>query len=314
MFLDQLLRELPDATVIGKTEEIQINAIAHDSRDVQPGALFVCIRGLKADGHRFADDAVQKGAVALVCEELPALGGEKMVGSAGALETTEGLVVVLTPDSRVALGRLAAAFYGRPSDKLRLIGVTGTNGKTTTTYFTEALLSRAGRPAGVIGTIGAKMGKETLAPHLTTPEPLELQRLLSRMVEAGVKYVTMEVSSHAMALNRVEGCEFDTAIFTNLSRDHFDFHRNFDDYFRAKLKLFSSLGQNARKPGPKVAVLNADDLHSAEIARQISGRLDRILTYGITEKADLQAEILTVSRKGSSFVMQTPAGSMVVNL
>ncbi len=300
VFLEQLLQVLPDATVIGDAKKIEIKAIANNSKDVQPGALFVCIRGLKVDGHQFADDALKKGAVAIICEELP--------------ELSEKPVEVLVPDSRLALGRLAAAFYGYPSDKLRLIGVTGTNGKTTTTFFIEALLSRAGRPAGIIGTIGIKIGEKMLPPHLTTPEPLELQRLLGRMADAGVKYVAMEVSSHAMALNRVEGCEFDTGIFTNLSRDHFDFHRSFDDYFRAKLKLFSSLGQSARKQGPKIAVLNADDPYSAEIAREVSGRLDRIITYGVTERADLQAEILTVSRKGSSFVMQTPAGSMVINL
>ncbi len=192
---------------------------------MQPGDVFVCWQGLQHDGHEFVAEAYRRGAVAAVAERpVPGEGG-----------------LVVVPDGREALALLSAAFYGFPSRRLRLIGVTGTNGKTTTTHLSKPCLEQAGHKVGLIGTIHHLIGNEVLQTHRTTPESLDLQRLLFQMAERGMEYAVMEVSSHAVALKRTVGTEYDVAVFTNLSLDHLDFHADLDDYAAAKAQLFASL-------------------------------------------------------------------------
>ena len=210
-----------------------LRGLAYDSRKVAPGELFVAIPGLKQDGRRFIGDALGRGAAAVVFD-----GPDVLAGS----ETGR----VLVPSARQALARLADAYFGHPSRALTVVGITGTNGKTTTSILVDALLRARGRPTGLIGTIEYRIGEERLPASQTTPEALELQSLLARMVEAGVAGVAMEVSSHALALHRADGIEFDVAVFTNLTQDHLDFHVTLDAYRDAKARLFVLLAAGAK--------------------------------------------------------------------
>ncbi len=239
MLLDALL----DKTVLGRLPAA-VTGIAYDSRKVAPGDLFVAVVGLKQDGRRFVGDALGRGASAVVLE-----GPDILDGSA------TGRVIV--PSTRDALARLADAYFGRPSGALTVVGITGTNGKTTTSLLVDALLRAGGRATGVVGTIEYRIGTERLPAGQTTPEAVELQSLLARMVERGVAGVAMEVSSHALALHRVDGIEFDVAVFTNLTQDHLDFHGTLDAYRAAKARLFRLLAAG-RKPH-RAAVINTDD-------------------------------------------------------
>ncbi len=225
MHLMDLLDVLEEASVIGD-RDIEVNGIAYDSRKTKPGDVFVCIKGFRHDGHRYAQEAKRRGAVALVIEK--------------EVQGVEGIPLILVPNGRRALALLADRFYGSPSTKLRLIGVTGTEGKTTTTYLIEAVLRAAGLKVGLIGSIVNRIREEEEAT-LTTPESLDLQRLLHEAVEAGIEHVVMEVSSHALTLNRVAQCEFDVRVFTNLNSDHLNLHGDFQSYLKAKATLFSCL-------------------------------------------------------------------------
>ncbi len=203
--------------------DVEIDAITHDSRRVTPGACFACIPGETTDGHDHAPEAVARGAVALLVERiLP-------------LDVAQARV----PMVRAALGPVAAALYGHPSSSMRVLGVTGTNGKTTTTYLLDAIARRAGDRVGVIGTVGARVAGESIATTHTTPEASDLQALLARMRDAGAATVAMEVSSHALAQHRVDGVEFAAVCFTNLSHEHLDYHGSLDAYFEAKARLFT---------------------------------------------------------------------------
>ncbi|MGH7320596.1 MAG: Mur ligase family protein [Candidatus Rokuibacteriota bacterium] len=222
-----------------------IRGLAYDSRNVQPGDLFVCLCGAKDDGHRHAADAARRGAVAILGER-PA-------------EGLDGLPQITVADSRSELARLAARFYGEPSTSLHLTGVTGTEGKTTTVYLLDAILRGAGRATGMFGTIVNRVRACSEPATLTTPESLDLQRLLWECVQAGVTHVVMEVSSHALAQGRVAGCEFDQAVCTNLHSDHLDFHGTLERYRAAKAALFAGLGRGPTKAGVGLGVVNADD-------------------------------------------------------
>ncbi|HEX6970938.1 MAG TPA: Mur ligase family protein, partial [Limnochordia bacterium] len=224
--LEQLAAALPKRRLT-RGASVPVSGICYDSRRVVPGDLFVCVRGLRYDGHDFAGEAASKGAVAIVAErELPDV----------------ALPQVIVPESRLALALLAAAFYDYPSSRLRLIGVTGTNGKTTTTHLIKAILEAAGWKTGLLGTIHNMIGDQELAATMTTPESADLLMMLDRMVNAGVRAAVMEVSSHALALQRTAGCEFDGAVLTNVTQDHLDFHPTFADYLEAKTRLFRELG------------------------------------------------------------------------
>ena len=220
--LTRLLIAAPDATVHGDPHVPVIDVVA-DARQAGDGALFFCVRGEQRDGHEFAADAVARGATALVVERLVDL----------------PVVQVAVPSVRAAMGPISAAFFGQPSDHLSVVGVTGTNGKTTTTYLLESIARAAGRSAGIIGTTGVRIAGQHVPFPRTTPEAPDLQRLLDRMVGAGVEVAAMEVSSHGLDQRRVDGTRFACSIFTNLSRDHLDYHHTLEDYFAAKARLFT---------------------------------------------------------------------------
>jgi UDP-N-acetylmuramoyl-L-alanyl-D-glutamate--2,6-diaminopimelate ligase len=269
-----------------------VHAITDDSRAVKVGSLFVAVKGERVDGHNFVEQAIKAGAVAVVAQ---------------APVTSGPLPLVLVADSRKALGLLGSRFYGDPSARLKMIGVTGTNGKTTTTYLCKALLEGIGRRVGLIGTVGYQIGQETLpAPH-TTPGALDLQALLAKMVEGGLTAAVMEVSSHALALDRTSGCEYDVAVFTNLTQDHLDFHHTMDEYFEAKLRLFTGLA-GGKKAG-KRAIVNLDDARGATIRAACPVP---VWGYALKNQADLKAERVRLSLTGTTFTAATPAGSFTV--
>jgi UDP-N-acetylmuramoyl-L-alanyl-D-glutamate--2,6-diaminopimelate ligase len=266
--------------------------IAHDSRKVRPGSLFVAVRGFHSDGHQFIPQAVQQGATAIVTEK----------GHNEAVFRDTPLIVV--DDSRRALALLAAAFYGHPSQKLKLVGITGTNGKTTTTYLIKSIIEAAGRKAGLIGTIDYLVGDRVYTAPNTTPESLDLQRFLAEMVGLGVEYCVMEVSSHALALGRTVGCEFGVAGFTNLTQDHLDFHESMESYFGVKLLLFAGLSPNA------FAVINSDDMLATKI---IGATRAKVLTTGLSERADIRPSgSIGHGVHGLSFSVVTPSGMISV--
>ncbi|MDH5297471.1 MAG: UDP-N-acetylmuramoyl-L-alanyl-D-glutamate--2,6-diaminopimelate ligase [Desulfobulbaceae bacterium] len=212
----------------GKIDGVEITLVTADSRQAGPGVLFVAMPGLKVDGHQFEQQAAAAGCAAVIVER----GRPRPTGKSGAVR-------IEVADTRVALGEVAAAFHGHPARKVRMVGITGTNGKTTTTYLLERLLKTAGSSPGVIGTVNYRFAGEEIPAPFTTPEPVQLQELLARMVEKGVTHVVMEVSSHALVQRRLQGVAFDVALFTNLSREHLDFHGDMESYFAAKRQLFS---------------------------------------------------------------------------
>ena len=235
MKLSELINDIP-VTAMTADPALDIADIRYDSRAVGPGDLFVAVKGFAADGHRFIESAVKNGAAAVLCERPPEDGA---------------IPCILTPDSRRALALVSAAFFGHPARRLTMIGVTGTNGKTTTTTLIKHILEQTkGARVGLIGTIANYIGDEELPAERTTPESCELQKLLRRMADAGCEYAVMEVSSHALALDRVEGIRFSTGVFTNLTQDHLDFHKTMKDYAAAKARLFSACDY---------AAVNADD-------------------------------------------------------
>ncbi|HEV8662865.1 MAG TPA: UDP-N-acetylmuramoyl-L-alanyl-D-glutamate--2,6-diaminopimelate ligase [Candidatus Methylomirabilis sp.] len=275
--------------------EVDIRAVEHDSRRVSPGACFVCLRGSRFDGHAFAGEAAGRGAAAVVLEE--------------EMPLPPGPAIVQVKDTRAALAALARAFHGDPARRLTVLGVTGTNGKTTTTYLLEAILAAAGRTVGVIGTIDYRCGALRVPAERTTPEAPDLQALLRRMLEVGATHVTMEVSSHSLALHRVDGVEFDAAVFTNLTQDHLDFHGSFEAYLEAKTRLFRGLGVGAVKRGPKAALLNADDPHAERIRAETTAP---VLTYALEAGADLTAEGVSLEATGLRATLRTPWGPIPV--
>jgi UDP-N-acetylmuramoyl-L-alanyl-D-glutamate--2,6-diaminopimelate ligase len=268
------------------TQETQVSGICYDSREVRLGDLFVAIPGTALDGHRFIDNAIANGASVVVVQDDAARPDMFFVHA--------GVVKVVVPDTRKALARMAANYYGRPSHRLRLIGVTGTNGKTTTTHLIKSILEAGGETVGLIGTIEYRIGGEVIPATHTTPESLELNRLLARMVERGCTAAVMEVSSHSLALSRVEGLEFRAGVFTNLTQDHLDFHGTMEAYFGAKKLLFDDL------PADASAVINADDSRGEEMVHDTRARR---LSYGILTPANFRAQDVELSIAGTRFVI-----------
>lgn len=263
-----------------------VSAIAYDSRRVRAGSVFVALKGIHADGTAFAREAISRGAVAALSEV--------------AAPADVQVVWVQVPDARMALAALAAIFYGDPSERLVLVGITGTNGKTTTSFLLASAFEAAGIACGRIGTVGYKIGRKEIEAERTTPESPELQSMLRDMVTQGCGASVMEVSSHALALKRADYLRFAAAIFTNLTRDHLDFHRNMDDYFAAKRRLFELL------PDSGVAVVNLDDRRGAELA--LLGR--HSITYGIDAAADVTPSNFTSTLDGLRFDAATPRGNV----
>ena len=253
---------------------IEIQGIQYDSRKIQPGDLFFCISGFQVDGHQFAASAVEKGAVAVVVNRwLPELQA----------------VQILVENTRIGMAQISANYYDNPSRKMKVIGVTGTNGKTTTTYMIKKICEHSGLKVGLMGTIVNLIGDEEIHTERTTPESMDLQRLLWEMQSKCCDIVVMEVSSHSLALHRVYGVDFDVAVFTNLTQDHLDFHGTLENYRDAKAKLFAM---------SKVSVINEDDGAAQTMVDASAGR---VLTYGMGENADLRAVKVNLSAKGTEF-------------
>lgn len=278
-----------------KEENPEITSIENDNRKVENGSLFICIKGFTVDGHDFAELAVNLGAVAVIAEKPLSL----------------PVPVIVVENSRRAMAILADAFYEHPSHKLRIIGITGTNGKTTTSHLIEKILSDAGHNTGLIGTMYTKIGSKQLETKNTTPESLTLQKTFQQMVEEGVQTTVMEVSSHALVEGRVHGTDFDIAVFTNLTQDHLDYHKTMDEYKRAKSLLFSQLGNTYISGKPKFAVLNVDDEASKMYIESTSAH---ILTYGIDQKANLQAVNIQMTANGTEFELISPFGLHKVSI
>jgi UDP-N-acetylmuramoyl-L-alanyl-D-glutamate--2,6-diaminopimelate ligase len=295
MQLADLIRRLRAITIDGPVNR-EIGGISCDSRRAGPGHLFVAIRGDQFDGHSFIEQAVEKGVVAVVAERA-------------GLSHRATMIVVR--DSREGLAQLASVFYGEPAQKLTMIGVTGTNGKTTTTFLIKHLLERANRSTGLIGTVQYEIGRRVLPALRTTPESVDIQELLSHCVEAGCRNVVMEVSSHALSQNRANEINFDVGVFTNLTRDHLDFHRGMKDYFEAKTRLFENLRASEKKS--RTAVINVDDPYGQQLVARF-GKDVPIVTYGMGARADFRASNFKVELNGTSYQLDAKEKSYLVRL
>lgn len=273
MKLSELLINTTHEKIQGGDPEVK--GICYDSRKTEPGFLFVCVKGFETDGHKYAESAVKLGAVALLCED--------------AVNVPENVTVIKAENTRVALGEVSSVFYDEPSSNLKVIGVTGTNGKTTTTYLLGSIFREYGYKVGIIGTIENRIGDKVIPTDKTTPESLELNMLFSKMHESGVKTVAMEVSSHSLDLHRVDFCKFDVGIFTNLTQDHLDYHKTMENYRNAKSRLFSMC---------KYGVVNGDDPASAYFIE--NGECE-FLTFGLDKSNDLYAWDISVKPDGVSF-------------
>jgi UDP-N-acetylmuramoyl-L-alanyl-D-glutamate--2,6-diaminopimelate ligase len=279
---------LDGAEVFSQSGNPDVTGVEYDSRRVKPGGLFVAMRGETSDGNRFIDQAIQSGAVAVVTDsaEQP---------------PREGIAWAVVPHGRRALARVSANFYKRPAERIAVTGITGTNGKSTTAFLIESILTAAGRKSALIGTIEYHVaGKVYSAPH-TTPEALELARLFNEAIGLGATDAVMEVSSHALAQERVFGVPFDVAVFTNLTRDHLDYHKTMDEYFAAKRVLFEGCGTDA----PRACVTNLDDEYGAKLAAFSRKRSAVVLSYG-WERGDFHASNVDINPRGTRFVMATP--------
>ncbi|GGH74497.1 UDP-N-acetylmuramoyl-L-alanyl-D-glutamate--2,6-diaminopimelate ligase [Pullulanibacillus pueri] len=272
-----------------------ISSIEMDSRQVQPGSLFVCVKGERFDGHQFVEEVQAKGAVALVAER----------------PISADIPVVYVSEARRAMGMLVDTFYGQPTHQLSLIGVTGTNGKTTITHLVRQIQEAANIKTGIVGTMGIKFGQQEISVSNTTPEAPVLQKAFRTMVDYDIQSAVMEVSSHALVQGRVRGLDFDIAVFTNLTQDHLDYHGTMKDYLHAKSLLFSQLGNTYDSERKKVAVINNDDA-AAETLKQATAV--SILTYGIDQPADVQAQNIKVTAKGTQFDLKTPDGTFSVSM
>ncbi|MGV2619950.1 UNVERIFIED_CONTAM: UDP-N-acetylmuramoyl-L-alanyl-D-glutamate--2,6-diaminopimelate ligase [Halobacillus marinus] len=294
MKMSELLQFLPFYQTTQPVADIEVKGLSMDSRTTCKGDVFIAIRGVEADGHRYIASAVQKGAAVIVAEEA----------------TDTDVPVVLVNDTSRALAMMACAFYKTPSHFLPVIGITGTNGKTTITYLLEEMFRLHRQRTGIIGTIQVKIGDRVFPVKNTTPDALTLQRYLSDMRAEGVDQVIMEVSSHALDQGRVYGCDFDIAVFTNLTMDHLDYHDNFDDYLRAKSLLFAQLGNGYNKGREKFAVINKDSPSAIKFIRSTSQAL---LTYGIHERADVMAKDYVLKETGTQFQLITPIGNVRID-
>jgi UDP-N-acetylmuramoyl-L-alanyl-D-glutamate--2,6-diaminopimelate ligase len=296
MTVDQLLRTLRRTVAFdegplsrGQAALQQIcTGVTHDSRRVRPGSVFVALRGLKVDGVTFAPQAIAAGAAAVVSEH--------------AADSSADVVWITVPDARLALAYLAAEFNGQPSHRMRVVGITGTNGKTTTGYLVSAILEAAGIKCGLMGTVLYRLGDRDFEATRTTPEAPDVQAFMREMRTAGCGACVMEVSSHALALRRVDGIRFAAGVFTNLTRDHLDFHAGMDDYFAAKRRLFEMLPEGAP------AVINLDDPRGASLVEVV----ERPVTYGLSTSADVSPGALSYSLDGLRFDVRSPRGPVHV--
>lgn len=284
MQLKELLKTISVDRVEGSLDR-EVSGLVYDSRRVTPGVVFVAIPGVNVDGHDFINTAVARGAAAIICERNGF--------------TSPRATKIKVADARVALARAAASFYRHPSTKLQVIGVTGTNGKTTVAFMIKELLEACGIKTGLLGTVRYEIGDRVIPATRTTPESLDVQEMMSRMVVSGCKACVMEVSSHALEQKRVAGIEFDVAIFTNLSQDHLDFHGDMENYFLAKQKLFTQTSSGSKRGA---VVINIDDASGARLARESDVTLK--LTYGIRGSASVRATHIHLGAELSTFTVE----------
>jgi UDP-N-acetylmuramoyl-L-alanyl-D-glutamate--2,6-diaminopimelate ligase len=295
MQLSDLVKGLKGAVIHGSLER-EVTNLCYDSRRAGPGSLFIAVPGGVVDGHNFIQQAVERGAVAVVAEK-PGL--------------STRVTTVVVKNSREALAQLASRFFGDPSQKLRMIGITGTNGKTTTAFLVKHLLERAGQSTGLIGTVQYEIGERRLPAQRTTPESLDLQDLLRQCVDSGSRNVVMEVSSHALSQGRTAGIAFDAAGFTNLTQDHLDFHRDMKQYFEAKAILFENLRPKNGKP--PVAVINIDDPSGPKLIAKL-GKDFSVITFGMGARADFRASNFKIELGGTAYQLDAKEKSYLVRL
>lgn len=272
--LKQIMEGINYLIIKGK-DDTDISKIEYDSRNIMSGDIFFCIEGYETDGHKYALSAVSNGACAIVCQKY--------------IDISADCTVIKVEDTRMALAQAAANFYGHPAQKMKIIGVTGTNGKTTTTFMIKSILEKAGYKVGLIGTIANYIGESKMPAHRTTPESLELHKLFKEMTENNVDYCVMEVSSHSLSLKRVYGINFSQAIFTNLTQDHLDFYKTFENYYNAKLILFKN-SMNS--------IINIDDEYGKRVFSDISGNK---ITYSLIGKSDVKADNINMHSRGIGF-------------
>ncbi len=275
----------------GSWQTAEVPSIHYRAQEVRPGGLFAAIKGLAADGHDFIDTAIDRGARAIITQ--------KPVDAAGA-------IIIEVEDTRKALAEISSEFYGNPSEKLALIGITGTNGKTTTAYLIESILLKAGIKAGVIGTINYRYAGKVFDNPMTTPESTDLQKILAEMLAHGITHVVMEVSSHAIAFERVNRCNFDIGVFTNLTQDHLDFHRDMNTYWSFKKKFFTEILNPGADDTKSMAVLNCDNKYGLELFEELPGRN---ISTGNASKNMIYPEILRQDLSGMEAVFYSPAGN-----
>ena len=279
MILKSLLKGL-DYEVIKGNEESKVQNIRYDNRKIEQGDAFVCVKGFKVDGHSFIGDAIKKGANVLIVQE--------------DVSVQEDITIIKVRDTRKALAIMSSNYFGNPKDKLKIIGITGTNGKTTSAFIIKSILEKAGFMTGLIGTIANYIGNKKVDAVRTTPESYELHELFKNMVDAGVEYCVMEVSSHSLELDRVYGIQFEEGIFTNLTRDHLDFHKTFENYYNAKFKLFERSNHS---------IINLDDPYGANIVKDIEERgvKAKVSTFSIEKESDFKAFEIKSHSNGSEF-------------
>jgi UDP-N-acetylmuramoyl-L-alanyl-D-glutamate--2,6-diaminopimelate ligase len=284
MLLTEILNRITVVQLTGDPAKKEIVGVEYDSRNVEQGSIFVAIKGFNTDGHLFIQDALNERAAAIVVEDDSSI--------PDSLITDSGAVKILVSDSRKVLAEISNHYYDEPSKKIKLIGITGTNGKTTTAYFIKNIYESAGYKTGLIGTIENFIGRQRIDSKLTTPESKDLNKLFFEMLNAGCERVVMEVSSHSISLKRVHSVHFTTAIFTNITSEHLDFHEGFDNYLNAKKRLFDNLQDNSS------AIYNADDLHSIDIIEDCNAKK---YSFGIKPEVDFRLSDTTFDLTGTSF-------------
>ncbi|WP_338471159.1 UDP-N-acetylmuramoyl-L-alanyl-D-glutamate--2,6-diaminopimelate ligase [Niallia sp. XMNu-256] len=291
MLLTKIVENLTFSLLKGEMEK-EISSISYDSREVKESGLFVAISGFSVDGHTFIKKAIENGATAIIVEK--------------SIEVDEPVTIIKVDDSRQALAKVSANFYDHPTEKLNLIGITGTNGKTSTTYFVKSIFEQAHKSVGLIGTIGTVMNNKLLETKNTTPESLNLQQLFSEMVDSEIDDCIMEVSSHALSLKRTAYCQFNTGIFTNLTPDHLELHHTMEDYFLAKAELF--------KMTTDYNIINVDDPYGQRLYEMVQTYHVPVLTYGIDNKADIYASNIVLDSDYSTYTLHTPEGSIEITV
>ncbi|ERI91286.1 UDP-N-acetylmuramoyl-L-alanyl-D-glutamate--2,6-diaminopimelate ligase [Clostridiales bacterium oral taxon 876 str. F0540] len=287
MELKDLLKGI-EYSIIKGSADININKMQYDSRNVEENDIFFCIQGFKVDGHKYAQKAADSGATVIVCENIVSIESD--------------CTIVKVPDSRKALAIASSNYFGEPSKKLKMIGITGTNGKTTSTYMMKAILEEAGYKVGLVGTIANYIGDKKIPSHRTTPESLELNELFNEMVSSGVTHCVMEVSSHSLSLDRVYGIKFNEGIFTNLTQDHLDFHKTFENYYNAKLMLFKS---------SNTSIINMDDAYGRRVFEDVNSKK---ITYGLGDGAEVTAKNINIHSRGIEFELNYKGESIQINL